>query len=587
MTNAEIAKLLRNVAVAYTIKDEKKFRFQAIAYNNAADAIETMTAQVKNLTEENALDSIPGVGNSIKSHLKELISTGKVQQFEEILSEMPQAMFPLLDIPSFGPKKAYKLVTHFELKDTDSVVSDIEKLANENKIAELEGFGKKSQDLILKAIEEYHLGKTKHIRMTLPFANELAEKIMEYMKKCPDVTEIYPLGSLRRKRDTIGDIDLAAATDNDEAVLDHFTKYPYMERLLQRGKNEANFLTAGGKRVDLRTQSQKSFGSLLQHFTGSKNHNVHLREYALQKGFSLSEWGIKSTKDDELILYDTEEKFYESLGLTWIPPEMREDTGEIELALKNQLPHLITLEDIKGDFHLHSSFPVEESHDAGRDTMESMIEKAYTLNYKYLGFSEHNPSVSTHTTDQILKLLEKRAKHIQQLRMSNKNIRVISLLETDIQPNGKLALPDEAFDFLDGTLVSIHSSFNQSKEQMTERILKGLSHKKAKIFAHPTARLINDRPSIDADWNKIFKYAVENKKALEINAAPARLDLPDELVREAIKLGVKFFIDTDSHGLESMDLMRYGVAVARRGWATQNDIVNTWSVEKLEEFFEV
>lgn len=584
MNNQEIAKLLRNVAVAYTIKDEKKYRFQIMAYNNAADSIESMTSQIKNLTDEHALDEIPGVGASIRAHLHELITTGKVQQFEAVLSELPQAMFPLLDIPSFGPKKAYKLVTHFKLVDPETVVADIEKLARDGKIAELEGFGAKSQDLILKAIEEFFLGKDKHGRMSFPFANELAEKIITYMKKCPEVSAIYPLGSLRRKRDTIGDIDIAVTTTNNEAVLDHFVAYPYIERLLQRGKNEANFLTAGGKRVDLRTQAKESFGSLLQHFTGSKSHNVHLRAYALEKGISLSEWGIKSVKQDKITTYDTEEAFYAAIGLQWIPPEMREDMGEIELAAEKKLPSLIELSDIRGDFHLHSSYPIEPSHDMGRNTMADMIEKAQSLGYTYLGFSEHNPSLSRHNSKEIKAIIEKRSTYIEQLK-SKYNVRIFSLIETDISPNGSIALDDDSLQLLDGILVSIHSSFGMDRSEMTQRILKGLSHPKVKIFAHPTARLINNRPSIDADWEKIFDYCAANSKALEINASPQRLDLPDELVRVARKKGCKFFIDTDSHATEHMDLMQYGVTVARRGWATKSDILNSWETKKLEEWF--
>ncbi len=584
MSNQEIAKLLRHIAVAYAIKDEKKFRFQIIAYNKAADSIEGMTSQIKNLSAENSLDGIPGVGPSIRSHLEELIKHGKVEQFEKLLAELPQAMFPLLDIPSFGPKKAYKLVIHFKLQDPKTAIEDLEKIAKNGEIAKLEGFGQKSQDLILKAIDEFHLGKDKHVRMNFPFANELAEKIMEYMKKSPAVIAIYPLGSLRRKRDTIGDIDLAVTTKDNEAVLDHFVKYPYIERLLQRGKNEANFLTAGGKRVDLRTQATESFGSLLQHFTGSKNHNVHLREFALVKGLSLSEWGIKALKGEKLQTYDTEEKFYEALGLQWIPPEMREDTGEIELALQHKLPKLVDLKDIKGDFHLHSSYPIEPSHDLGRNTMDEMIKKAKSLGYSYLGFSEHNPSISKHTKEEVEAIIRKRSTYIDQLK-SKYNVRIFSLIETDILPNGSIALDDNSLELLDGILVSIHSSFGMDKATMTKRILKGLSHPKVKIFAHPTGRLINDRPSIEAEWEEIFAYIKEHNKALEINASPSRLDLPDELVRIAVKNGNKFFIDTDSHALDQMDLMQYGVAVARRGWATKDDIVNAWDTKKVEEWF--
>lgn len=587
MDNKEISKILRNVAVAYTIKDENKYRFQIIAYRNASEAIETMTTQIKDAVTDGSLAGIPGIGTSIRSHLEELIKTGKVEQFAKLMEDLPQAMFPLLDIPSFGPKKAYKLVTHFKLSEPKTVIKDVEALAKSHAIGKLEGFGEKSETLILHAIEEFHLGKSKGDRMTLPYANELAEKIMDYLKKSPEVKEVFPLGSLRRKRETIGDIDLAVVADDFEAVLDHFVKYPYAERVLQRGKNEANFLTSGSVRVDLRVQKKEGFGSLLQHFTGSKNHNVSLREYALKKGLSLSEYGIKKVDDPDgtIKTYDTEEKFYEALGLAWIPPEIRENTDELELAKKNSLPKLIELKDMKGDFHVHSNFPCEESHDAGTDSMETHLSKALELGYEYIGFSEHNPSIANHTDEDIITLIKKRQAHIEKLRNTNKNVRIFSLLETDIQPNGSLALPEKALEILDATLVSIHSSFGMDKEKMTKRILKGLSHPKAKIMAHPTARLINQRPSIDANWDEIMEYCKEHHKALEINAAPQRLDLPDELVREAVKRNIPLFISTDSHAVGSMDLMRYGVSVARRGWATKENILNTWSTKKLEEWF--
>lgn len=587
MTNKEVATLLHHVAVAYAIKDEGKFRFQIIAYNKASETIEAMTVPVESLFKEGKTEGIAGVGPSIRQHLEELFTTGKSSHFENLLSELPPAMFPLLAIPSFGPKKAYRLVTHFTLTDPKTVIQDIEELAKENKIAELEGFGKKSQDLILAAVAEFHKGKVKNIRMPLPFANELAEKIIAYLKKSPDVIEAYPLGSLRRKRDTIGDVDIAVTTTNDQAVIEHFIKYPYIERILGQGKNEANFLTAGGFRVDLRTQPKESFGSLLQHFTGSKNHNVHLREYALSKGLSLSEWGIKKTDDETGTLqkYDNEKDFYKALGMRYIPPEIREDTGEIELALKDSLPTLVELKDMKGDFHLHSSYDVEQSHDIGHHSMQEMINRAKELGYTYLGFSEHNPSLSKHTKDDIVRIIEKRNKFIDQFK-SNNDVRVFSLIECDILPDGKLALPDEALEFLDGVLVSIHSAFSQSSEEMTKRILKGLSHPKVKIFAHPTARLINQRPSITADWDKIFAFTAEHHTALEINAAPARLDLPDELVRKAKNAGNVFFIDTDSHSLDGMDMMEYGVDVARRGWLEKKDIVNSWVYEDVKKWFE-
>ncbi len=586
MTNSEIAKLLHEVAASYAIKDEAKYRFQIIAYQKASDAIANSTSEVSDLAKENKLQAIAGVGPSIQEHLQELIKTGHVKHFETVMNGIPKALFPLLDIPSFGPKKAFRLVSHFKLANEKTVVQDVKRLAEAGKIAELDGFGEKSQSDILRAINEYSAGVNKTSRMVLPFAGELAEKIIAYMEKSPDVIKIYPLGSLRRRKETIGDIDLAVATKHPEKVLQHFADYPYKERVIEKGEATSSILISGGKHVDLMVQPPAAFGSLLQHFTGSKEHNIHLREFALKKGLSLSEYGIRNkTHPDTLVQYDDEAKFYNALGLDWIPPEIREDTGEIELAEKHKLPHLVDLSDIKGDFHLHSNFPIEPSHDMGIDSMETMIKKAQELHYRYIGFSEHNPSQSKHTNKEVFEILLKRNKKIEQLNKSNKSIRIFSLLETDILPNGILAINDEALSLLDATLVSIHSVFTMNKQEMTKRVLKGLSHPKAKILTHPTGRLINERSGYELEWKEIFAFCKSENKALEINAFPSRLDLMDTLVRQAVDMGVKLFINTDSHAVSQMDLMRYGVSVARRGWATKDDILNAQEYNKLGEWF--
>lgn len=587
MTNIEISKLLNNVAAAYSIKDEKKYRFQIIAYENAAEAIEQNPTEVKELFKEGKLEDIQGIGATLKSRLEELLTTGKCAHFEEVLKDVPAAMFPLLDIPSFGPKKAYRLVTEFNLKNPETVIQDVAQIAKDGKIAGLAGFGEKAQAGILRAIEEYGRGKTKTARMVLPYATELARKMLAYLKESDAVVQASTLGSLRRRRDTIGDIDIAVATNDPKAVLDHFTAYPHKERIIERGERTSSIIVSSGKQIDLMVESPKGFGALLQHFTGSKAHNVHLREYALSKGLSLSDYGIREKgSDGEYTLFDTEEAFYKYIGLQWVPPEIREDTGEIELALQTKLPKLLELSDMKGDFHLHSSYPIEPSHDMGLNSMEEMIEKAKKLGYKYLGFSEHNPSISKHTAKQVYDLIAKRKAFIENLNKKyNENIRVFSLLETDILPNGKLAIEDDALQMLDGSIVSVHSAFDMHVDAMTERVLKGLSHPKAKILAHPTGRLLNQRPSYELHWDQIFAFCVKNNKALEINASPLRLDLPDILVRKAIEKGVKLFIDTDSHALDQMDLMEFGVTVARRGWATKDDILNALPYNELSNWF--
>lgn len=582
-TNEEIARLLKNVAGAYTIKNEAKYRFKILAYQKAAESIESSSKEVKDLLAEGQINKISGVGDSIKEHLIELFEKGKVEYFNEILKDVSPAVFPLLDIPSFGPKKAFKLITAFKLKDPKTVIDEIYNLAKENKIASIESFGAKSQSDIITAIEEYRLGKTKSARMVLPLAQEIADNILEYLKKEKAVIEAYPLGSLRRKKSTIGDVDIAVTSMNPEKVVEHFANYPYKDRLIEKGEITSSIVLSGNKQVDLMVLSPDQIGSLLQHFTGSKEHNVKLREYAIKKAYSLSEKGIK-LKDGTLKKFDDEEKFYNFLGLQWIPPEIRENKGEIELAIKKGLPDLISEKDIKGDFHIHSNYPLDSSHDYGKDSMEVMAGRAIDLGYEYIGFSEHNPSIGNHTEKEIYEILQKRNNKIEQIRKSNKDIRIINLLEVDILTSGKLALSDRCMNLIDMAIVSIHSSFKTSSEPMTKRILSGLSHPKAKILAHPTGRLINQRNGYEANWEKIFEFAKKNNKALEINAWPTRLDLRDDLVFLARQMGCKFVIDTDSHAVSHMDNMKFGVSVAKRGWCEKEDIINTMPYDKLSKW---
>jgi DNA polymerase (family 10) len=588
MSNQEIAKLLRNVAAAYTIKDERKFHFQIVAYQNAAETISGLTKELKDYYKEGRLEEIPGIGQTLMSRLQELFEKGKVSHFEWALKGIPQSVFTLLDVPSFGPKKAYRLASEFKLKKPETVLDDLEKIAKANKIAPLKGFGEKSQADILRVIAEFRVGAGKTTRMTLPYAQEVADKMVSYMKTCKAVVRIESLGSLRRQVATIGDIDLAASSNDPKSVLDHFTAYPYVERIIEKGDVSSSILTSGGKQIDLLVQPPERFGSLLQHFTGSKGHNVRLRDLALKKGLSLSEYGIKYLKEKKQPTkpFDTEEKFYGAIGLTWIPPEIRENLGEIELAERDKLPKLIELTDIRGDLHLHSNYPIEPSHDLGKNSFEEILEEANRLGYEYIGFSEHNPSQAKHSPEKIYEILKKRNEKIEQLKSDIKNVRMFKLLETDILPNGDLAIDKKSLEILDATIVSVHSVFNLSKEDMTKRVLAGLSHPKTKILAHPTGRLLNDRPGYELDWEKIFDFCKKNDKALEINSWPDRLDLPDSIIRLAVSAGVKMVIDTDSHAVWQMTLMKYGVSIARRGWATKNDILNTLSYNELLDWIQ-
>lgn len=586
-TNVEITKLLRNVAAALFIKGANRFRI--IAYENAATSIEHLTSEVKDMWEDGKLGEIPGVGATIAGYLEELFKTGKVKHFEETFKGISPAVFTLLLVPGLGPKRAYQLTKEFNLNDEKTAVSALEKVAQQGKIAEMPGWGKKSQDVVLAAIATYKKGQIKENRMVLPYADALAQEVIQYLKKLKEIERIDLLGSLRRKVATIGDIDMAAATKSPEKVVAHFVNYPKVRKIIDQGPKGATVLLSVGKQVDLRVQHPDQYGAMLQYFTGSKYHNITLREYALKKGLSLNEHGIKNVKTGKVTPFKTEEAFYRFIGMDWIPPEMREDAGEVEASLKKKLPTLVTSKDIKGDLHIHTNYDLKSSHDTGSSSLKEILTKANSLGYDYVGISDHNPSVNMQGKQKVIDIMKRRKEFYEQEHYSwsnsNKNrVQLFIMLEVDIDPTGNLALPEEAFEYVDAVIVSIHSSMRMEKPKMTERILRALSHPKAKILGHPTARLLGERDGIEADWDKIFGFILDNKKAIEINSWPERLDLPDLLVRQAVKEGLKLVIDTDSHAAEHMMGMRYGVDVARRGWAEPKDILNTLGYNEFKKW---
>jgi len=585
MNNQEVALLLREIAAAYQIKNEN--RFKIIAYERAADSIEHLNSEVKDLWDDGKLNEIPGVGISIASHLDELFRTGQVKHFKKVMKGLPKTMFSLLSIPGFGAKKAYKLAVILKLKNPKTAVNDLEKAAERGKIAPIEGFGEKSQQAIIETIKSFKRGQTKANRMVLPYASAAAQEVIAYLKKNSKVIRVDSLGSLRRMTATVGDIDVALATRAPQEVIDWFLRLFKIKKIIEKGEAGASVLLENGRQVDLRVQKPESYGAMLQYFTGSKHHNIRLREFALKKGFSLSEYGIKNVKTKGIAEFKSEKDFYQFLGLEWIPPELREDRGEVEAALEGKLPRLVKLKDIKGDFHSHSSFNLEPSHDLGFNSFEEMLIKAQERGYQYFTFSEHNPSVSNHSKKQIVETMKRRKEKIEQIKLSNKlarTVKILNSLEIDILPDGKLALPEKAFDYIDFAIVAVHSSFNQSREKMTKRVLLGLSHPKARILAHPTGRLLNQREGYELDWEVIFKFCQKNNKALEINCHPVRLDLPDILVREAIEEGVKIALGSDAHSAEAMEMMQYGLSVARRGWCKKDDILNTLDYNKVKEW---
>ncbi len=587
MTNREVAKLLREVAAALTIKEEGEpgNNFKILAYEKAAESVENSLEDVEELVKMGKMVKLEGIGGSVTGHLRELFEKGKVEYFEKIKEGLPQGMFPLLEVSGFGPKKAYKLVTALKLKDEKTVIADVHEAGKAGKIAVIPGFGERSQNDILRAIEAYQKGQTKKKRVLLPQALQIGEAIVSYLKKSSVCLEVETLGSLPRKVSTIGDIDLAVSTNNFEKVIDYFIKYPQAQKIIEKGPIGASLLLKNGVQADLRVSKPENFGSMLQYFTGSKAHNIHLREVALKQGWSLSEYGVrrmlKPVQHD--VKFKNEEQLYKFLKMDWIAPELREDKGEIEAGLNHDLPKLVDLEDIRGDLHIHSSYDLESSHDVGGASMEEILKKAEGM-YSYFAFSEHNPSVSMHDNSTIYTILVTRREAIEQLKLSSKSVRVINLLEVDILTNGELAINNKSLETLDGAIASVHSSFRQSREVMTARILKALANPVVRILGHPTGRLLGSREPIEADWEKIFRFCAEHHKALEINSSPARQDLPDELVRRAVGMGIKLVIDSDSHGLIGKKDLELGICMARRGWAKKSDILNTMEYNEISKF---
>jgi len=577
LSNAYVTKMLREVAAAYEIKGEDRFRVRA--YDTAADSVEHATSEVKDLWEEGRLGDIPGVGSSIAGHLDEYFRTGKVRHFKEVKKGLPPGMFEFLGLEGVGAKTAYRLARELNLKTIDG----LKKAAESGKIAKLPGFKEKTEKQILKAIEERKVGEG---RMILPIAYAAAEKIIGKILKMPGVRRADPLGSLRRMVSTVGDIDIGIATNKPKEVVEAFTKLPDVMRVLAAGEAKASVLLKTGKQIDIRVHDPESYGALLQYLTGSKQHNIHLRKIANEKGFSLSEYGISHFKRGKIVgkplPVATEEEFYRILGLAWIPPEIREDTGEIEAAQKGELPKLVELKDIKGDTHTHTTAS------DGENTMEEMVEAAIEQGLDYYGIADHAPSAQAMGEKGAREEILRQRKEAGELRKKYKGkIEIFFSAEVDITAAAEVELPPGLMELYDYTTASVHSSFDQPKKQMTQRLTNALKNPYVDVIGHPTGRLLGKREAYEVDWERVFEVAAAEGKFLEINALPTRLDLPDTLVREAKKKGIKFIINTDAHHSSQLANMLFGVAVARRGWCEKSDIINTLSADEFAKVLQV
>lgn len=579
-TNQQIVTILKEVVAAMEVKGDQFFKIRA--YHTAILSIEGLTNSLLELWENNRLGEIPGFGPALIKHLDELFRTGRVVEFENKLSGLPQGMFELIGLRKVGAKTAYKLASTFNLKNRDTAVDEVKHLAEKGKIRELPGFGEKSEKDILDSITNLKMNKSEKPRTLLAQSEKVVNRIKEYMLSQDKSESEYKIeyceamGSFRRRAPTIGDLDFAVACESPEYALNTFLKFPEIKEVVSQGEKKASVVLNNDLQVDIRVIQKKELGSMLQYFTGNMQHNVLLRQYALQQGMSLSEYGIKYK--GELEEFDDEKDFYKRLGLQYIPPELRHGRSEIELAINSNLPHLLGYDSIRGDLHTHTT------DSDGENSLEEMVEKAISLGYEYFGVADHNPSVASLGEKRVLEMiLDKKA----QIQKMNKHfagkIKIFFGMEVNILADFSLGLPDEMLSHLDYAIASVHSSFEQDREKMTQRVLNALSNPYIKIWGHPSGRLINERQGIDVNWTEIFKFCSEKSKIIEINSQPQRLDLPDDLVAEGLRFGTHFIINTDSHNVPSLDLMKYGIDVARRGGLEKKDVINTLSLENFEE----
>jgi DNA polymerase (family 10) len=566
MDNKAIANVLYETADLLEIDGQDSFRIRS--YRNAAQAIENHSQQIKSLMDDpKQVLAIPGIGKSMLRNLEELFKNGKLSVQAELLAKYRPTMLQLLKIQGLGPKTIRLIWDAFQVCDIDGV----DKLAREGKIRELPRMGEKHEAKLIKAIEDFRRISG---RFQIDAAETEAGKLIEYIQKFPGIEKITPAGSLRRGRESVGDLDIlvtgkACATEEGrQKAIAHVAKYPPLMDVIASGDNKISFHVRSGMQVDVRLLPPESFGAAMQYFTGSKLHNVALRQRALKMGYTLNEYSLATLEGEKPVAGKTEEEIYAKLKLDYIPPEMRENLGEIDLAEKHALPELITQADIRGDVHMHT---VETD---GKNTIEEMAEAARERGYEYMAITDHSKNLAFANG-----LDDKRAvEHIARIREAGKKMSGITIfagIEVDILADGDLDLSDDVLAQMDIVIASVHSVFNQEPAKMTDRLLKAIANPNTSILGHPTGRIQGRRDAYQYDMHAILTAAAKHKVAMELNAYPDRLDLNDVHLRQAKQQGVKIVINTDSHHTSHMEKIRYGILQARRAWLTKGDVLNT------------
>src|SRR5271170_7012407 len=567
MDNRSIANLLAETADLLEISAGDPFRIRS--YRRAAEAVESATAPLSKLAAEDPkkLLEISGIGKGMAANIQEIEKTGTLPLREELLTKYKPSMLELLKLPGMGPKSVALFWEVLQVADIDQLEAAIEA----GKLEELPRFGAKAAEKLKKGIAEYRKNSG---RFHLDDAETAAEKIIAYLREFPGIDRVTPAGSLRRGRDTVGDLDLLAtgpvcAEDKVAPAVDYMAAYPPIASLIAKGANKVSFRLSSGLQVDVRLLPQGSYGAALQYFTGSKMHNVSTRQRALKRGYTLSEYALAKVEDGTFIAGATEEEIYAALGMDWIPPELRENAGELEAALAHSLPSLITQADIRGDVHMHTVAT------DGRNSIREMAEAALARGYEYIAITDHSKNLAMANG-----LDDKRAvAHIAAIKKVNSEmegkIRIFPGIEVDILHDGQLDLSDETLTQMDVVIASVHTLFNQPIEQMTARVLRALENPHLKILGHPTGRKLLQRDAYQIEMPQIFRAAAANSVAMEHNANPNRLDLCDRDLRMAKEAGCKLVINTDSHHISELDNIRYGVRQLRRAWLTKEDVLNT------------
>jgi len=574
MENREVARVLRETANLLEIDGAMIGRYRS--YERAAELLDSLPESVSELASDPArLTALPGIGDRMAEHIQEIVKTGDYGLRKKLLKKYPATILDLLTLQSLGPKKVAVLWKTFKA----GTVEQLEKLARDGKLHDLAGFGEKSEQNILKAVEVH---KKAAGRFLIDEADQAAAKLVAYIGEMGKrVESVTPAGSLRRGKETIGDLDLlvtlprgGSSAKHVEAIADHILKYPEIEQLLARGENKVSFRLANGLQVDVRLLEKESFGAALLYFTGSKEHNVSLRGRANKMGLTLNEYALATLKGERNVASATEDEIYAKLKLEWIPPELRENTGEIEAAEEHRLPKLIELGDMRGDLQMHTTAS------DGANSIEEMGLAARALGYEYIALTDHSKAVTVANGMDEKRTLEQ----IRKIRAANERVEGIRLLascEVDILKDGHLDLVDEVLAQLDVVVCSVHSYMNLDRAAMTDRLLAAIENPYLQIMAHPTGRILLRRDSFEYDMEKIMEAARRNGVVMECNAAPGRLDLRDAYLRMAKERGVRIVISTDAHSTQSLGWMRYGVGMARRGWLEKNDVINTQPLEKL------